>query len=87
MEKLPRNTKANIEKLKPFWEKREKIELEFLRKVTKIEKEMNKKLNLGFELEFFYVDGECCGIGADNFEDRNKFPLIHDSEFRSRTKN
>lgn len=40
---------------------------------------MNKKLNLDTELEFFYCDGECCGIGAGEFKDRKKFPLFHDT--------
>lgn len=74
--------KELVKKLKPFWEKREKLETEFRKKETKLEKEMNKKLNTGIKLEFFYSDGECCGIGAANFNDRKKFPLIHDSELR-----
>ncbi len=48
-----------------------------------LEKNMTKDINLGIKLEFFYVDGECVGIGAANYSDRNKFPLIHDSELNN----
>ncbi|MEK6847572.1 MAG: hypothetical protein AABX50_00410 [Nanoarchaeota archaeon] len=41
---------------------------------------MTKKAELGIELEFFKVEGECVGIGASDFADRKRFPLIHDSE-------
>ena len=41
---------------------------------------MNKNLKLGIEFEFFYSDGECVGIGAANYSDRKKFPLIHDTK-------
>jgi len=43
-------------------------------------RKMSKKIGLEIDLEFFYVDGECVGIGAVNWGDRKKFPLIHDSE-------
>jgi len=69
-----------IKKLKPFWKEWQKARREFLDKQMQIEKEMNKKLGLGIELEFFYCDGECCGIGAADYSEREKFPLIHDSE-------
>jgi hypothetical protein len=74
------NKKEIIEKLKPFWKRYWELELEFCNKEQKLQEEMNKKLGLIIELEFFYCDGECCGIGAMDFSDRKKFPLIHDSE-------
>src|SRR3989344_4572406 len=51
-----------------------------LKKQERLQKEMSKKIGLEIDLEFFYVDGECVGIGAVNWGDRKKFPLIHDSE-------
>ena len=72
--------KEITEKLKPFWERHWKLYLNFLNEEEKLEKEMNKKLNLGTELSFFYADGECVGIGAEHYSNRKKFPLIHDSE-------
>jgi len=74
-----------IKKLKPFWEKREKVMEEFSKKEAKIEEEMNAKVNLGIKLEFFYSDfGGCAGIGASKFSDRKKFSLIHDSDLRAK---
>jgi len=67
-------------KLKPFWNKRRKLESNFHKKEDKLQKEMNDKLNLDVELEFFYVDGECVGIGARDYNKRKNFPLVHDSE-------
>ncbi|MFH1289859.1 MAG: hypothetical protein ABIH92_00450 [Nanoarchaeota archaeon] len=69
-----------IEKLKPFWEECSRAHSDYMRKVEKIEKRMNRELDLGFELEFFHDDGNCCGIGAKDFSERENFPLIHDSE-------
>lgn len=72
--------KELIEKLKPYWEEHLRFRGEFYKKEEKLQKEMNKNLKLGIELEFFYSDGECAGIGAANYSDRKKFPLIHDTE-------
>ena len=41
---------------------------------------MNRKIKSKVELIFFYVDGEPAGIGAENYSDREDFPLIHDTE-------
>ncbi len=71
-----------IDKLKPFWKKQEKAYSEFLKKQRKIENEINKKLNSNIKLEFFYCDGECAGIGAENYSDRKFFPLIQDSDLQ-----
>ena len=71
-----------IKQLKPFWEKRDKLMAEFSKKEAELEAEMNKKVNLGKKLEFFYIDGVAVGIGASNFSDRKKFPLIDVSELR-----
>jgi len=72
--------KKLIDKLKKFWKEHLRNEADFFKKKRKIEKEMNKVVGLGVDVGFFYVDGECVGIGADNFSDRKNFPLIHDSE-------
>ena len=69
-----------IEKLGPFWKRYWEKEGKFRGEITKIEKEMTKKAGLGIELEFFNVDKEYVGIGASDFADRKRFPLIHDSE-------
>lgn len=72
--------KKITEKLKPYWREYWKIWDEFSKKSSKLEKRMNKELNLNPELEFFYVDGECVGIGASNYTDRKFFPLIDERE-------
>ena len=69
-----------IKKLKPFWDRYWKKEEKFRNEVSELEKEMTERIGLGIELEFFYVDNECVGIGAYSNEERKKFPLIHDSE-------
>lgn len=84
MKKLTKKELMKItNKLRPFWKKREEAYFEFLKKQRKIENEINKKLNLNIKLEFFYCDGECVGIGAENYSDRKFFPLIQDSDFQS----
>lgn len=69
-----------IKRLKPFWEEHSKLIAEFYKKEAKLEEKMNKKLKLKIKLEFFYCDGECCGIGAEDFSQRKNFPLIQDSQ-------
>ena len=69
-----------IKKLKPFWKKYRKISFKFSKEGRKIEKEINNKIKPKVELGFFCVDGKCCGIGALDYIDRKKFPLIHDGE-------
>ena len=75
--------KKIIENLKPFWKRYWKLESRFSEKVRKLEKEMNRKSGQKIKLEFFYCDGYCCGIGAENYSDRRKFPLIHDTELET----
>ncbi len=75
-----KDRKEIIRKLKPFWNKYLEKESKFRSEIIEIEKEMTKRLNLEIDLEFFHVDNECVGIGASFFKDRDKFPLIHDSE-------
>ena len=65
-------------KLKPFWKKYNKLYEEHFKKVRDLEEEMNKKVKPPVKLEFFYVDGECVGIGAENYEKRKVFPLLQD---------
>jgi len=72
--------KEIIKKLKPFWKEYWKVHDVFYEEVRKIEKMMNKKLDLEIDLSFFHTDGACCGIGAENYADRESFSLIHDSE-------
>lgn len=75
------NKKEIIKKLKPFWEKRMKFYLDFSKKEIELQKEMNKKINLDIDLEFFYVDGERVGIGAEDYSSRKDFSLVQDSDF------
>ncbi len=86
--KSDRVTKEGINKkelkklLKDYWIRMMKLEMEFYKKIGLLEEEMNnavKKYNLP-QLSFFAVDGEYVGIGAENWEDRKDFELIHDSE-------
>jgi len=69
-----------IEKLRLFWKKYLEKEEKFRKEIATLEKEMTEKVGLGVDLEFFNVDNECVGIGASGIEDREKFPLIQDSE-------
>lgn len=71
-----------IKLLKPFWKEYENILGNHFNKVKLLEIKMNNmadKKNLP-RLEFFYVDGEVVGIGAENYLDRKKFPLLHNSD-------
>ncbi len=70
-----------IKKLSPYWKEYLKAESEHSKKIIKLERNMNEKVKPFKKLSFFYVEGECVGIGAENYEDREKFPLIHDSDF------
>ena len=83
MDKQNLSDKEIINKLKPLWKKYLKKENRFRNEITKLDKEITKKSGLGIELEFFHVNNECVGIGASKFADRNKFPLIHDSELNN----
>lgn len=74
------NKKELIKKLKPFWNRYEKLQSKFLTKTEELENEMNKNLKLKIKLEFFHVDGEVVGIGAENYSKRKKFPLIDEGE-------
>jgi len=73
--------KETKEKLKPYWKEFQGLEREFFHKTSALQKKMSKELYLGIDLEFFYVDGECVGIGASDYSDREKFPLIQDLGF------
>ena len=77
MKKLNKKEIEDAEKkLKPYWDKYWEIYKEFRDKEEKLQKEMNKKVGFNINLEFFYVDGFCVGIGAESWSDRKKFPLI-----------
>jgi len=81
MRKLTRGQIIKLtNKLKPFWKKRQSLYSKFFNEERKIEYEMNKNLKSKIKLEFFYCDGECVGIGAEDYSERQFFPLIHDSE-------
>jgi len=79
-EPILKNKSEMIKKLNPIWKEYLKKRREFENEINSLKIKMSKKLNLGIDLEFFYVDGECVSIGALDFSKRNKFPLIHDSE-------
>ena len=67
------------ELLKPYWAMRIEAYDVFLRKERAIEKKMNRELKPPVELEFFYSDdGGVCGIGAVDYINRKRVPLIHD---------
>ena len=70
-----------VKLLTPYWKKREEAYSVFMKNERGIELLMNKELKPPVELEFFYGDMGCCGIGA--FEDIDKFQLIHDSDLIS----
>lgn len=76
--------KELIKILKPYWKQLEKAQSKYSLELRKIEAIMNLDPALlkskTPQLEFFYVDEEVVGIGAENYEDRNKFELIHDTE-------
>ena len=65
--------------LKPFWRKQNELWIKFDKEQERLQREMSKEINLGIDLEFFYVDGQCVGIGASDFSERKNFPLIYDS--------
>lgn len=73
-----------IERLKPFWEQREKAYDKFRKREFEIEKAIEKAT--GEVLEFFYGDMHegCCGIGHSDYKRRKKgvgyFPLINNRE-------
>ena len=75
-----RERREYIRKLKPYWTRRNQLCSEFSKKERELEEEMNGELKTPAGLEFIYIDGNCVGIGAENYNDRKKFPLIHDSE-------
>lgn len=75
-----KNKEKVIKKLKPFWKKYQKLESNLRGDMEKLEQKMTKDINLGINLEFFHVDGQCAGIGAFSMADRDKFPLIPGSE-------
>jgi hypothetical protein len=66
--------------LSPFLEKYWEISSEFSENIGKLVEQMNEKIKPPTKLEFFHVDGECVGIGAENYQDREWFPLIKDKE-------
>lgn len=77
------NLKSAIKKMKPFWREREELESEFRRKEYKLEQKMKEELGKEYlGIFFFYVDGNCVGIGSEEFVKggRRKFPLIHDAD-------
>jgi len=71
-----------VNKLKPYWKQRQHIYEKFIKAESLIEENMS--MEIGEDLEFFYVDGYCVGIGHKNHSRRNQtkngFPLIHDSD-------
>lgn len=68
-------------KLQPYWDSFWKVEKEFREKISLIEQKMNNEIKPFVPLNFFWCDGECSGIGAENMKDRDNFPLLHFTEF------
>ena len=67
-----------VKKLKPHWEKYQDLKELFSQQRMILENCMKEKL--GEDLEFFYVDGECVGIGHTDLSKRKKFPLFQREE-------
>jgi len=69
-----------VAKLVPYWNEHRKLEAAFRLKEVWLEAKILKET--GRDLIFFYGDISegCMGIGADNWNDRKKFPLIHDAD-------
>ena len=76
MKKLKVSTRK---KLKKYWTKLERLELNFLRKVEKVEKEMQKEIGID-DLVFFLSDGGYYGIGNES----RTIKLIHEHELRKK---
>jgi len=74
-----------VKLLTPYWKKREEAYSVFMKNERGIELLMNKELKPPVELEFFYGDMGCCGIGAVDYVNRDKFTLIHNSDLVSTT--
>jgi len=85
MEKREKLSKEEIkiisEKVKPFFEEYWNLSSEFDNKVKTLTDKMNEELKTETKIEFFYVDGEMVGIGAEDYSDREWFPLIHENEY------
>ena len=71
--------------LKPYWKKREELMSAFRKNEVALGRLMNQELDPPVELEFFYNDDGCCGIGAVDYVNRDKFTLIHNSDLVSTT--
>ena len=65
-----------VKRLKPHWDEWCRYRSEFMKKEREIEEKMRKEF--GLDLEFFYVDGGCVGIGVPS--NPSSFPLIHDMD-------
>jgi len=76
----PKENEEIRKSLKSYWREFVNLQNDFVKRINVLQSKMNDKLKLGINLEFFYVEGECVGIGAEKFEDREKFPLYHGSE-------
>lgn len=57
-----KKTNELIKKLKPFWAKFKDIENNYYFAMDKLEEEMSKELKIK-DLELFFCDNECVGIG------------------------
>ena len=68
-------TKKQIKILQKQWKKFLKIDDEFWRKLNKLEKETSKLVGVK-DIDFFYCDNECAGIGDYN----RKMKLIQHDE-------
>lgn len=71
-----------VKLLLPYWRKRRKIEQLFHKIERNIEQDMSVRARMA--LEFFYCDGDCVGIGAEDWDVRKQFPLLHDLELEEK---
>ena len=75
-----------VAKLIPYWNEHRKLEAAFHLKEVWLEAKILKET--GRDLTFYYplTDGGCVGIGADKWDEREKFPLIHDADLEKGNK-
>ena len=75
-----------VAKLVPYWNKHRELEAAFRLKEVWLEAKILKET--GEELIFFYGDMNegCLGIGADDLDERKKFPLSHDADLEKGNK-
>ena len=65
-------TKTLINQVKPFWRRMREIQFDFNEKISNLEEEMSKDLQIE-NMEFFWCDNDIVGVGNAN----RTLELIH----------